>query len=253
MLAEQQRIQQEKEQIQKQISKLPAGKIFCFHNGSHIKWYEKDGKKRRYLPKKQRRYAEQLAMKKYLLLRMKELMQEEQAIDWYLSHHHEETSSQMLQKDSPYAELLTPYFQPESSDLLSWMNSPYEQNKKYPEQKIYSTCAGIRVRSKSESMIVFLLHNYKIPFRYECELKLGAVTAYPDFTIRHPVTGEMLIWEHMGMIDDPSYRRTAFSKLQLYLENGWIPSVNLILTYETRKYPLNMAYVENLIKEYFTE
>lgn len=91
----------------------------------------------------------------------------------------------MLAPDSPYSELLAPYFQPESSDLQSWMESPYEQNKKYPEQKIYGTSAGIHVRSKSESMIVYLLHDYKIPFRYESELELGQVTVYPDFTIRH--------------------------------------------------------------------
>ena len=159
----------------------------------------------------------------------------------------------MLEADSPYAELLAPYFQLESSDLQSWMESPYEQNKKYPEQKIYGTGAGIRVRSKSESLIVYLLQNYKIPFRYECALDLGQVTVYPDFTVRHPKTGKLFIWEHLGMMGDSTYRRNALSKLQLYMEHGWIPSVNLILTYETKEYPLDMAYVEGLIQEYFVE
>lgn len=63
MLAEQQRIQKEKERIQKQIFKLPAGTIFCFQNGSSVKWYKKDGKQRQYLPKSKRKYAEQLAVK----------------------------------------------------------------------------------------------------------------------------------------------------------------------------------------------
>ena len=253
MLAEQQRIQKEKERIQKQIFKLPAGTIFCFQNGTHVKWYEKDGKRRQYLPKDQRKYAEKLAMKKYLLLRMKELIQEERAVGSYISHHRESVSEQMLAPDSPYSELLAPYFQPESSDLQSWMESPYEQNKKYPEQKIYGTSAGIHVRSKSESMIVYLLHDYKIPFRYESELELGQVTVYPDFTIRHPKTGKLFLWEHLGMVDETAYRRNALSKLQLYMEHGWIPSVNLILTFETKEYPLDMAYVEGLIKEYFVK
>ena len=251
MLAEQQRIQKEKERIQKQIFKLPAGNIFCFQNGSSVKWYKKDGKQRQYLPKSKRKYAEQLAVKKYLLLRMKELIQEERAVISYLSHHRESASEQMLAPDSPYSELLALYFQPESSDLQSWMESPYEQNKKYPEQKIYGTSAGIHVRSKSESMIVYLLHNYKIPFRYESELELGQVTVYPDFTIRHPKTGKLFLWEHLGMVDEPAYRRNALSKLQLYMEHGWIPYVNLILTFETKEYPLDMAYVEGLIKDYF--
>ena len=192
-------------------------------------------------------------MKKYLLLRMKELIQEERAVGSYISHHRESVSEQMLAPDSPYSELLAPYFQPESSDLQSWMESPYEQNRKYPEQKIYGTSAGIHVRSKSESMIVYLLHNYKIPFRYESELELGQVTVYPDFTIRHPslIPSRILSISRSGMVDEPAYRRNALSKLQLYMEHGWIPSVNLILTFETKEYPLDMAYVEGLIKEYF--
>ena len=98
----------------------------------------------------------------------------------YLSYYREPASEQRLEPDGPYAELLAPHFQPESSDLLSWMQSPYEQNKKYPEQKIYGTSAGIHVRSKSESMIVYILQNYKSPFRYECALERGQLTAYPE-------------------------------------------------------------------------
>ena len=136
---------------------------------------------------------------------------------------------------------------------LVFYEKGYEQNKKYPEQKIYGTSAGIHVRSKSESMIVYLLHDYKIPFRYESELELGQVTVYPDFTIRHPKTGKLFLWEHLGMMGDPTYRRNALSKLQLFMEHGWIPSVNLILTFETKEYPLDMAYVEGLIKDYFVK
>lgn len=184
---------------------------------------------------------------------MKELIQEERAVGSYISHHRESVSEQMLAPDSPYSELLAPYFQPESSDLQSWMESPYEQNKKYPEQKIYGTSAGIHVRSKSESMIVYLLHDYKIPFRYESELELGQVTVYPGFTIRHRKQESCFfgsIWEWWMSLHT---RRNALSKLQLYMEHGWIPSVNLILTFETKEYPLDMAYVEGLIKDYFVK
>ena len=53
------------------------------------------------------------------------------------------------------------------------------------------------------------------------------------------------------MVDETAYRRNALLKLQLYMEHGWIPSANLILTFETKEYPLDMAYVEGLIKDYF--
>ena len=41
------------------------------------------------------------------------------------------------------------------------------------------------MRSKSEAMIAMSLYVQKIPYRYECELKLGSITLFPDFTIRH--------------------------------------------------------------------
>ncbi|MFQ8777759.1 MAG: hypothetical protein ACLR78_10425 [Roseburia sp.] len=64
------------------------------------------------------------------------------------------------------------------------------------------------MRSKSEAMIAMLLHLNAIPYRYECALSLGGVTLFPDFTIRHPVTGVLYYWEHFGLMDDPAYAKT---------------------------------------------
>ena len=38
---------------------------------------------------------------------------------------------------------------------------------------------------------------FNIPFRYECALTLGNTTVYPDFTIMHPNTGELIYREHL--------------------------------------------------------
>ena len=107
------------------------------------------------------------------------------------------------------------------------------------------------VRSKSEALIDTVLYINKIPFRYECALKLDETTIYPDFTIRHPRTGKLYYWEHFGRMDDPNYRRKVFAKQQLYADHNIIPSIQLISTYETREQPLNMEFVENLIHYYF--
>lgn len=96
-----------------------------------------------------------------------------------------------------------------------------------------------------------LLHTSKIPFRYECALPLGDVIVYPDFTIRHPRTGQLFYWEHFGMMDNPAYIKNAFSKLQLYTEHGIVPSIQLLTTYETKEHPLDFAAAENLVKLYF--
>ena len=188
-----------------------------------------------------------------LQARLKELLQEQRAIDFYLRHHNSDAgyAEHLLSENSLYSELLSPYFTPESQELQKWMAQPYESNPAYPEQRIHKTSAGIFVRSKSEALIAMLLYMNKIPFRYECALSLGNVTVFPDFTIRHPHTGQFFYWEHFGMMDSSVYAKNAFSKLQLYTEHGIVQSIQLLTTYETKEHPLDSAAAENLIKSYF--
>lgn len=40
-------------------------------------------------------------------------------------------------------------------------------------------------------------------------------------------------------------------KLRIYLQNGYIPTVNLILTFETRQVPLGYDTVFRVIRDYF--
>ena len=128
------------------------------------------------------------------------------------------------------------------------MNSPFEHNPKYPEQLTHQTGFGYSVRSKSELLIDFALHAHKIPFRYECALSLGNSTIYPDFTIRHPVSGKLIYWEHFGKMDDPTYAQHVDSKLSLYISNGIVPNINLITTYETKQSPLDTKQIEAMIQ-----
>lgn len=102
-----------------------------------------------------------------------------------------------------------------------------------------------------ELLIDNLLYTNKIPFRYECELQLGASIIYPDFTIRHPKTGEVYYWEHFGKMDGINYCKNACAKLQLYALHGIIPSINLITTYETQKNPLSIDMVTEIIERFF--
>ena len=214
--------------IQQKLLNYPDGKLICTQNGKYIKWYHSDGHIQTYIPKKKREYAEQLAAKKYWSLRMEELVREQRA-----------------------KELLTNIHADQPQSTREWLASPYKHNEKYPEQLIHKTAGGIYVRSKSESLIAFFLHMNGIPFRYECELQLGEITVYPDFTIMDPKTGKIYYWEHFGMIDDPSYARSAMTKIQSYIANRIYPTIQLIMTYETKMNPLDTESIEKTIQHYF--
>lgn len=252
MLAESKHLESQIKSLESKLKKYPSGKLFCTKNGKHYKWYLSDGKTQVYLPKNQRPLAEKMAMKKYLALSLEDCIHEKRAIDYYLRHHNPKGSlAENLLHTSEYTKLISPYFLPLSSELQEWMVTPYDSNPRYPEQLIFKTVSGRYVRSKSEVIIDMYLSVHQIPFRYEAPLTLDNLTLYPDFTIRHPDTGQFYYWEHFGLVDDPGYRKKMSEKLDLYTSNGIIPTMNLITTYETKEQPLNVDLVEKIIQYYF--
>lgn len=239
--------------IQSQLEQYPQGHIICARNSTRYKWYVKDGKTLTYLPKKNKAFAEKLAAKKYLSLLLNDLLHEKQSIELYLNHHNlsPNLSEKLLTEDSEYSRLLSASFKPKSLELSDWMHAPYESNTRFPDQLTHKTLSGKFVRSKSEVLIDMVLHLNQIPFRYECALQLGDVTLYPDFTIRHPKTGQTYYYEHFGRMDDPNYSKNAYSKLQLYNSYGIVPTIQLITTYETKEHPLSSEKIEQIVQEYF--
>lgn len=250
--------------IQQKISSLPPGKLIIARNNCHYKWYVNNGRKTYYLSKSQRNLAEQLALKKYLSLNLKELIYEKKSLEKFLSHlfPHEnllnyqrstpfQSDSDKLLCDSPYQELLRPYYSPKSETITNWLNEPYEKNTNYANQLIYKSFSGNILRSKSESIIDMALYMNKIPFRYECALHLGDDIFYPDFTIMHPISGKIYYWEHFGMMDNPNYSKSAYSKLQFYGMYDIFPSINLITTFETSEVPLCSDTIAKTIELYF--
>ena len=151
-----------------------------------------------------------------------------------------------------YSKLLGQSVYSVKQELQEWMAEEYDRCRIHPENLIVKATLGKYVRSKSEAIIDKLLFNAGIPFRYEDKLVLGDNTIYPDFTVRHPRTAEYYYWEHFGLLDDPKYvSESVCRKIKLYSDNGIIPSVNMIFTFETKSHPLSIETVERIIWEYF--
>lgn len=239
--------------LERQQKKLPEGKLICSRTGSYYKWECSDGKKKTYIPKKNRKFAEKLAAKKYLSALWSDLAHEKYAIDLYLRcHSNYKPKVEELLTGSPEVEkLLSPYFSPQSKELDEWMKSPYETNPKNPEHLTQKIGSNEFVRSKSEAMIAKVLKQNKIPYRYEARLQLDEIEMYPDFTIRHPKTGETYFWEHFGLLDNPDYVRNMHVKLQTFTNHSIMPGINLITTYENQEKPLTFEMIEMMVNYYF--
>ena len=129
---------------------------------------------------------------------------------------------------------------------IEWANASFEQSTLYPERKNKITSFGLKVRSKSEQLIAERLHDFGVPFRYECIIEIGTRRYAPDFTFQDAELN-LRYWEHAGFMNDYQYEQRHQAKLMDYRRAGIVPWDNLIVTYENEG-QLNMAMVDAIIK-----
>jgi hypothetical protein len=103
----------------------------------------------------------------------------------------------------------------------------------YAEHLIHRTLRGELVRSKSELAIANYLYQIHLPYLYERELR-GTVDKdrlRPDFSFIDDA-GDLILWEHLGMLDHPGYAEGWDWKRTWYARNGFEVGKNLFTTSE---------------------
>ena len=85
------------------------------------------------------------------------------------------------------------------------------------------------VRSKSEVIIANELISDEVPFEYEKLLEKNGRRCIPDFSFE-TASGDVIIWEHLGMLELPSYKASWEKKLKFYHEIGFKEGENLFTT-----------------------
>lgn len=116
-------------------------------------------------------------------------------------------------------------------DKYSWAAENYSTNPLNQESLKYITTNGVKMRSKSERTIGNKLEEYGVLYRYEAAFEAGGITYYPDFTIRRR-RGDILLWEHFGLMHNRDYYFNAVKKIDRYRNAGFVQHSNLICTWE---------------------
>lgn len=247
-------IDKEISRLEKSLKKMPTGKLYTSFNGGYFKWYNKTKNGRKYIPKSNRQLAQRLAEKRILNAQIEDLTKEKKAIRAYLKQYDSENLKveeelklpaiiNLLAKDPAEISM--------SEKAKKWMNEAYKKKEDYPENLTHQGASGAYYRSKAEADIETVLLRAGLPFRYECELEIGGITYHPDFTIMNPVSGELVYWEHNGMMSDRMYRISFINRLKNMMDYGLLPENNLILTYETLDHPLGIKEIEYQVNKYF--
>lgn len=248
---------------ERELARLPEVPFYCETvRGGNVQWLVKEGQNKHYLSKKEKQLALRLVRQKYLRYLMEDLQKEYEALQKCCGAWNKAGKAEKLMSQSSYRKLLEEAMSDkrygrtagvDAEKIDAWVSEEYATNPHHPENLKHYTISGHTVRSKSEVLIASCLHMHQVPFRYEAALEIGGKILYPDFTMLHPQTGEILYWEHFGLMDDAVYRNNALEKLATYGNNGIHPGGNLILTYEISDAPLSIREVEAIVRLRFEE
>lgn len=251
MTEEQKRLHQSVKELREKLAGMPEGNLYIVKNGKYSKWFLSLNGKKIFIPKSERELAKKMAVKKWSQILLRQSEQELEAVNAYLRNSSSDNADAFLEKHKEFLELVNSqtYVQ---DRIQNWINSPYPKNPQSYKGTLYRTLKGELVKSLAEKEIADALFLADIPYRYECGISFdnGKTWFYPDFTIMHPQTGEIYLWEHFGMSELGYYCRKNANKLFVYFENGYVPGLNLICTAETDKYKLTKSMIQRKIDDY---
>jgi hypothetical protein len=117
----------------------------------------------------------------------------------------------------------------------------------YADRLIHRAEKGHMVRSKSELVIANMLYAMGLDYAYERAYTGEMVSGRkrPDFSFVDPA-GDVIIWEHLGMLDLKAYRSGWEKKLTWYEQNGFQLGVNLFTSEEDDRGALDSQQIKAL-------
>lgn len=235
-----------------QMNLLPEGTLRCTSSNGTFQ-YHIDGK---YISKKEKDYIQNVAQREYdekiVPLLEKVILKLNEIEAFYESEILENQFNTMCDARK---KLVEPLIEPMDMKVKRFMEEVYEPSVfQEDDNSEFYTIRKERVRSKSELIIADELYRYGIPYRYEKPLILEnrgrPVKFRPDFTIMNKTGGKILIFEHLGMLDNPDYVEKNINKIDIYEKNGFLLGDNLIVTHETGKTPLSRGVLDSYIEKY---
>ena len=247
------------EEARKRLKTAPVGHLRIAKKGNGVEYYYKNAAenngKRRYMKKSEEQLIKKLAQRDYDMSVVKNAEERMKAIESFLQKYERTSLKVIYQKTNQYRrKIIMPVVLSDEEYIKEWLNVAYKGKGFMEEVQEIITEKGERVRSKSEKIIADKLHTLGIPYRYEYPLALdGNIRIYPDFTILKMPMREEVYLEHFGLMDDSNYVEKVMWKLNTYEKNGIYLGVNLFITYETSRNPLNTRTLDKLIRNLFCE
>ena len=244
-----------KKEKQTALVSVPEGTLRICSHGNRVQFYHRTDPKDfngTYIREKDARLVKKLAQKDYDQKVLRAIEKEIGAIDKCLEISPKKGAEQIFGTlHSERQKLVVPIRETDESFVRQWEQIQFKGKEFYEDIPEFYTARGERVRSKSEVIIADMLYREGIPYRYEYPVQLkGIGMIYPDFTVLNIRERKEVYWEHLGMMDDSVYAEKAVQKIVTYEQNGIFPGEDLVLTYETKKNPINQKMIMEMIKRF---
>lgn len=244
------------------LDQAPRGFLKCQKKKELIYYYHQykvDTKKswiRKYINKNDFSLAKNLAQKHYAQAVKPIIEKNLKILKQFIGEYHPE-EIEKIYDDLPSNRkiLVDPYQISREERIRRWQQEEYEKNESYPENLRYETMQGEYVRSKSELIIADILYQHRNDILYKYERPLCLImdgrekTIYPDFTILNINTGEIVYWEHAGLMNDPHYADGFVKKMNTYISNGLRPGKDVLFSYESVTNPLEIGVIRKMVED----
>lgn len=122
----------------------------------------------------------------------------------------------------------------------------------YPENKRHTTTDRVMVKTISELTLYEMFKAAGLVQVYELPLAMNdyGPPLYPDFTILSPVDMKTeIIVEFAGRLDSWSYCKDFGERVSRYINNGYIPGVNLFFVFGDKEGNIDSTQIERVIAE----
>jgi len=240
---------------QNAVTKAPKGNVKILKTSQKIQFYVIDQKgdtNGKYVSKDKQKLISAIIQRQYDEKALKELKKELKLLQKLKDSYKPEFLEKLFNNLSELRKKsVEPVILEQSEAINKWLAMEYKGKSFYEHEPFLTTAKGLRVRSKSEVIIADALSRQKIPFRYEYPIRMSNYTVYPDFYCLNTKTGQEIIWEHFGLLEDSEYASNAVEKLQNYQRKGYHLGKNLIISVESRNHPMSSSLAESIIGAYF--
>lgn len=242
--------------IENKLKSYPSGRIKICQKGNRVYYYLTDTQNNgevKLLKKTDNALIRDLVQKSYLEKVLRTSKYETAAIEDFLKHYPEVVAEDIYScLSEERRKIVKPIIQNNDQFVDEWLSRPYTRKPFNENDPVFKTMRGERVRSKSEVIIADRLWLNKIPYKYECPIRVKNKTIHPDFTILRTSNREQVYLEHCGKMDDPSYvENRVVRRSNDYNSVGIVQGKNLFFTFESSTSPLDLDTLDNLINENF--